>query len=335
MSLITVLILQNHVSGLSPLLDEGKSLSFLPVSITGNLLSMSYSWINSYFSKDKIYVVCTPEEESDVKSFCKGIYDENIIIEPKRINYYISVFYATLVIGKFSPDEVIFFVPVNFLFQQDAKIGNWLFAVSDMASNDWIVVPSIQLNRDDKETEFLDAGKIVSHVKGFDFFSIDSFNKFKDESKKKKMFGKYGKYLNIICGKQKQILKSFVDSDMKNLFIKILSDDFKSDGLDWGKITKEYDNAENETKSYEYFSKTTNILTIFLDTKPYYLDNWSSILERFSSVKGENIISGNVAETDCRSVICLNYDNEEVLLESLQSVVLIKKNGKVAMKSIK
>jgi mannose-1-phosphate guanylyltransferase len=331
--LITVLILMKPVSNLQPILDSKKSLSLIPVSTENSLLSVSFSWINSYFSKDKIYVVCTSDEEDDVKISCKGINGENIIIEPDRINYSISVFYATLVIGKMYPDEVIFFIPVNFLFKQDAKIGNWLFALDEMAVKDWVIIPSIQLGREDKETSYLDAGKIIENVKGIDFFGIESFIYSKEEIKKKKLFGKYGKYLQIICGKQKSILDSFI-KDNKNLFIKILYDYFKSDDINWETLKKDYENVDPETIEYEYFAKNRNFLTIFLDTKPYYLDNWYSIFDRFSQSKDRNIFSGKVVSKNCSNVICLNFDDDEISIDSINNIVIFKKNGRVAINSI-
>jgi len=331
--LITLLILEKNNSNYSTILQRNTSISFLPTSVNNNLISISYSWINSYFSKDKIFVVCTPDEEESIKSSCKGINEENIIIEPKRINYSVSVFYATLVIGKIYPNEVIFFVPVNFLFEQDAKIGNWLFAIDEMAKKEWIIIPSILLNNNNNEKEYVDAGKSVSNLKGFDFFKVESIIKISELDKKKKYFGKNGKLLKIICGKQNLILKSYLENKSANYFFKILYNDFKSDDLSWDKILLEYENIEIDIFDYDYFQSRSNFLTIFLDTKPFYLDNWESFLGRFSNFNN-NVISGNVKEQNCKSVVCLNYDEEEITIDSVENLIINKKNGEVAIKSI-
>jgi len=331
--LITVLILDNKEHSFQPLLKKNEPISFLPVSINFNLLSIFYSWINSYFSKDKIYVVCINGEENEVLESCKGINEENIIIEPKRINYSISLFYATLIISKIYQDEVVFFFPVNFMFPQDFKMGNWLFSSGEIANKDWIVIPSVLIDKDEKVNDFIEAGKSLTNIKGSDFFVVDSVSFAKDEFKKRKIFGKQGKFPGIVCGRQKSILNSFI-KDEKQLFLKNMYNFFKINSINWEQITTEYENLTNDVITYNYFAKNKNFLTIFLDTKPDYLDNWKSYIDRFSSKKDGNVVSGNVTINDIKNVICFNYDEEEINLDSLQNSVVVKKNGFVAIKSL-
>lgn len=186
--MVAVLILDEKNDYFYPILND-KSLSFLPIGVNSNLLGFFYSRINSYFSKDKIYVVCEKGEEELVAESCSSINEENIIIEPLRIDYHISVFFASLVIGKILPDSRLFFFPVNFLFSDNFKMGSFIFASSEMVLKDWLIIPSIAMGKNDIVNEnIVEGGKPLCNTKGVDFFEIENFIKIGENSKKKKDF---------------------------------------------------------------------------------------------------------------------------------------------------
>jgi mannose-1-phosphate guanylyltransferase len=331
--LITVLILDASDTGFDNVLGKNRSRSFMPVSLNNNILGIVFSWVNSYFSLDKIFVVCSNEEQEDVKTFCKGIYEENMIIEPERKNFSVSVFYATLFLGKIFPDETVFFIPVSFMFHENFKFGNFLFAADEMTEKNRIVIPSLLLNKDDRESEYLDAGKQICNVKGIDFFNVEHIIS-GDDLKKRKMFGKYGKMLKIIAGKHRTILDSFLVDEKKEFFIKKLSDYFNKDEIEWEYLNEEYKNNSVSMNQYNFFAGKNNFLTMFIETEPYVFDNWLSILSRFGSKNDGNLVCGNVKVKNCKSVICLNYEEDNIELYDMQEVVVIKKDRKTIMEKI-
>ncbi|HOV14651.1 MAG TPA: hypothetical protein PK771_10235, partial [Spirochaetota bacterium] len=292
-----------------------------------------YSWINSYFSKDKIYVVCEQGEESLVYESCDSINEENIIIEPKRINYNVSVFYATLIIGKILPESRLFCFPINFMFAENFKMGGIIFAASEMVLKDWIVIPTVSIVKSELIGEnVVEGGKILCNLKGIDFFEVENFTQNKENNKKKKIFGKQGKNLNIIFGKQK-IIKEYFLKYCKEIFIKNLYNCFKYDSIVWDDIVSEYNNADQDIVNYDFFHEVKNFLTIFIDTRVYCMDNWHNFMLRFSANDG-NIISGVVVNNNSKNVVCINYDTESVDMDSLRNTVVFRKNGNVAIRSI-
>lgn len=330
--MVAVLILDKKSDAFKPLLDN-ESLSFLPVTVGTNLLGFFYSWINSYFSKDKIYVVCEKDEETVVIGSCSGISDENIIVEPKRISYEISVFYAALVIGKILPESRLFCFPINFLFQENFKMGSVIFAISEMVLKDWIVIPSILISKDENyKDSVIEGGKSLCNLKGVDFFEIDNLCISRDNLRKKKIFGKLGKNLNIISGKQKTIIDHFLKYN-EEIFIKKLYNYFKCDNMIWDDIVLEYKNSSETIIDNSFFAANKNFLTIYLDTKVYFMNTWKDFLERFSG-KDANLVSGKVTYNNCNKLVCLNYENDEIGIDSVRNTVILRKNGFTAIRTI-
>lgn len=332
--MISVLILGGSNKTFTPLIDENESVSFLQVSESSDLLSLSYSWINGYFSKDKIYVVCTHSEVGKVKKSCKGINEANIIVEPEKINNSVSIFFASMVVEKIDPEETVLFFPVGIFFPPEFKMGKWLYKVEEITEKDWVVIPTVLLNRNDKDVEYIDSGKVISTVKSLNFFVVNSVNSGKEKIKKKRFFGKQGRFLNIICGKSNSILQLFADSDVISGFFKMFYKYFRSKQLDWESIKEKYQKRDNDVDAYNIILKNRNFLIIFLDTKPIYIDNWGSFLERFSSDKNLNLKVGNISITNCKKTICYNFDKDVISIKDIEEVVICKKNGNTVIKSI-
>ena len=327
-----VLFLASPNRNFQPILKEGRSASFLPVNLEKNLLSLKYTKLNSYFSKDKIYVSCTPETLDDVKKSCRGISEENIIIEPAYINYSISMYYASLVLNKISPDSIVLYMPGHFLFKKQFKIENWLYAVSEIAEKDWVIVPSVFFDRTESHSKYIDAGKIFGNVKKTELFLVNKIFRTTEEIKRRKIFGKQGKILYIVCSKVKSLTKSYLSSS-KNSFFSDLQACFKADIVDWNSITKQYDSLSDEDSDYDFFSSNKDFLTTFFNIEPDFIDSWAQYYEIFALQNTKNILHGNVNVNNCSNVITFNYDEDEVYLENLTNTVCFKKNGLVAIKN--
>jgi len=333
--LIAVLILEKQRELFKTLLNNNESLSFLPISIKSNLLSYFYSWINSYFPKDKIFVVCEKGEELMVSNSCNGINEENIIVEPKRLSYSISIFYATMIIEKIIPDSRLLLCPVNFLFAENFKMSGVIFAISEMVLKEWIVVPSILIdslnNFDYDGSNVIVGGKIVCNLKGVDFFEVETFLKHKENNKKKKIFGKSGKNLNMIFGKQ-SVIKEYFLKYSKEIVIKNLYNCLKYDSITWDDIVSQYNTVSLDVVDDDFFQEPNKFLTTFIDTKIYRMDSWQNFLARFAGVN-ENVISGEVMCENSRNIVCINYDSETIKVNSLKNSVIFKKNGNVVIES--
>jgi len=325
-----VLVLEKENDYFYPLVDRDKSTSFLPFSLESNLLSTIYSWVNSYFSKDKIFVCCKKGEEDLVVSSCFEIPEENIIIEPERYSFSLSIFFTSIFIERIFNDSLSIFIPVNFLNPHTLNMKNWLLAIQEIIEKGWLVLPTFLLNRGEIFLPYVDAGKLVSSVKGVDFFAIEKI--FNSKDSKRKIFGKQGGITGLFAGKSKNIIEYFINSSKEHNIYKRLYNILNSD-IKWEDIENLYKEIKKEDLFFDYFNNIENILTIFLDRKPEYLNDWNSL---FNNVKSgsENIFYGNVISKNCRNVICFNYDNEKIELDSLKNLVIVKKNGNVAIKNI-
>ncbi len=324
-----VIILDSPTDKFEPLITKNKSISLLPTNLKSNVLSIMLSSVNSYFSKDKIYVVCQKDEYAEVKETLEGVNEENILVEPKRLSFAVSLFFANRVIGKLFPKSAVFYFRANFIFPVEFKMNNWIISASEMINKGWIVEPSVLLEKGTVEKRFFDAGRIVSINKGVEYYEINALLD-GNQAKKRKIFGKQGKIIGILCGKTDSFEQKFSDSYKSN----ILSTMFKDENANWEKIVEAYKKMEMAAEYTEIELNCKNILTIFLDIKPYYLDNWYGYIERFSGDSRKNVIFGNVKESLCKRTICYNYDQEDLTLDSVENLVIIKKNGKVAIKYI-
>lgn len=325
-----VLILGDENEYFYPLLQKKSSISFLPFSINSTLLSIFYSWINSYFSKDKIFVCCKKGEENLVKSFCTDLPDENIIIEPERYSHSLSILFASTFIEKSYPESVVIFIPVNFKNPHSLKIKNWLLAIQEICQANWIVIPSFLLNREESIIPYLEAGKIVNHIKGVDFFEVENF--FLKEKKKNKLFGKHGCITKIICGKFKNIIECFANLSMEHYIYKTFNNILNLTDISWRNITELYNEIKSNNLVIEIFNNTKNFLTIFLDRKLEYLHNWNSFFTE--NTPDNNFLQGKIISNNCEKIICFNYDDEDIIVDSVKNLVIVKKNGIVAIKNI-
>lgn len=324
-----VIILDSPSDKFEPLVSKNKSVSLLPTNLKSNLLSIMFSSVNSYFSKDKIYVVCQKDEYAEVKESLDGVSEENILVEPKRLSFSVSLIFANKIIGKLFPKSAVFYFRANFIFPIEFKMNNWIISVSEMINKGWIVEPSVLLDKGASEKRYFDAGRIVSINKGIEYYEINEIID-GSQAKKRKIFGKQGKNIGILCGKTDLIEQNFNDSYKSN----ILSTMFKNENSNWEEIVEAYKKIENAADYWGIELNCKNILTIFLDIKPYYLDNWGGYFERFSADSRKNVIFGAVKESLCKRTICYNYDQEDMTVDSVENLVIVKKNGKVAIKYI-
>ena len=324
-----VIILDSPSDKFEPLAPKNKSISLLPTNLKSNLLSMMFSSVNSYFSKDKIYVVCQKEEYSEVKDSLEGVSEENILVEPKRLSFSISLIFANRIIGKLFPKSTVFYFRANFIFPVEFKMSKWIISVSEMTNKGWIVEPSILLDKGVIEKRCFDAGRIVSINKGVEYYEVNEILD-ENQTKKRKKFGKQSKTIGILCGKT-DLFEQYLSASYKS---NVLSTMFKDENANWEEIVEAYKKLEIAADYSEIGLSVKNILTIFLDIKPYYLDNWNAYFERFSVDNRKNVIFGNVKESLCKRTICYNYDREEMTLDSVENLVIVKKDGKAAIKYI-
>lgn len=327
-----ILILDNENEYFYPLVDKDKSLSFLPFSLNSDLLSTIYSWINSYFAKDKIFICCKKGEEKLVISSCKEISEENIIIEPERYTYSLSMFFTSIFIENIFPDSMAIFIPVNFFNPHSLNMKNWILPLQEMVSKGWIILPTFLLNRGEKFSPYIDAGKIISNLKGVDFFLIERI--LKDKEVKSRIFGKQGGVTGIVSGKFKSIIEYFINTKGENIYKKLYNT-LNSKDIVWRDIEDLYKSIKKDTLfDFFNFSNIENIITIFLDKKPEYIKNWSFFLNNSFINSDNNCFNGNIISNNCKNVICFNYDSEKIELDSLNNLVILKKNGNVAIKNI-
>ncbi len=336
-----VLILDNpHINNnFFPLLQENQSLSMLDTSANSNLLSVMYSYINSYFAKDKIYVVCVESEIETVKKTIPDILDENIIVEPIRISYTFSLMFANVIIEMISSDKVVCCFPVNHLSTCNFMLQNWFLSVQDMASKDKIVMPSILLNKNDVVPVYVDGGKIYTNIGGTDYFNVDEIAYVDVQSskshRKKKLFGKQGHLLNVLCGSTSSILSLYRSREaagavatLKRLFQK------SEQEFSWKSIRGFYEDCQTY-ENFDIYSDCEKLVVVFIESRLTDLTTWNDYIQMFKTDNSNNVIVGKVAYKDCHDIICYNYDNnEEFNIEHLNNLIIIKKNGTITIRNI-
>ncbi len=327
-----ILILEDGNEYFYPLLEKDRSISFLPFSLNSTLLSIFYSWINSYFSKDKIFVCCKNGEQDLVLSYCSEMPEENIIIEPERYSYSLSVLFASTFVEKLYPDSVSLFIPVSFGTPHNLKMKNWLLQTYEICQSNWVVIPTFLLNRGEFFIPYLDAGKIVTNLKGVDFFEVEKIFLKEKNLKKSKLFGKQAGITRLVCGKFKSIINCFMDS-IEPIY-KTFNNILNLTDVKWLNIENLYKDIKKENLNIEIFNNNRNLLTIFLDKKLECLDNWDLFFTDNSNNHEDNVFHGKVISNNCKKVICFNYDQEEIEIDSLKNLLIVKRNGKVAIKNI-
>ncbi len=333
--MIAVLIVMEHVALYTPLLKSGQSVSFLPISSGTVLLNAVHSWLNGYFSRDKIYILCKPSDVDDITKALPSFKEDKILVEPDFISYSTSICYASMLLSKIEPKESITFMPVNMLFSPSFKSENWIYAANEMSESGYIVIPAVFNRANEKRYPNIDAGKFYSNSKGVEFFQVNKVDSDQKNHKKKRIFGKEGHFTGIIIARSKTIIEAALtpansSEEIKNIAKVILGGNFN-----WDQISSVYGNSKKNSGYFFGNYENKKYLTIFLDTNPFYLDNWDAFFERFAiDQRDKNLKEGYVLMSNCRKTACFNYDNEQIDISDADNLLVIKKNGVVNIKSL-
>jgi mannose-1-phosphate guanylyltransferase len=327
--LIAVLILSSASHHYDPLLQSDESLSFLPLTVNTSLLSAVYSSINSYFSRDKIFVVCRQNEVARVSRSCQGLEEENILVEPDRGEYLISVYYASVILSRIMPDETCFFYPVSYLYSAQAKLAAWLYPVMELSEKGWITLVTELSDCLQEGVPVIEAGKIMTSHKGIDFFSTQDISR--KEIRRKKLFGKTGRFGGAMVSQLKPLIE-WLDSDQSS---GSFYQRFQKENPDWSRLTELYREYLVNKKIDLSVGALTNLLTIFTDSRSFFFDNWENFIYKSSESFSQNVISGKVEYTDCQRSVVFNFDPDtQISVEGLIDTVVVKKDGNVSVKRI-
>jgi len=331
---IAVLIICKHNPIFRPLLKDNQPISFLPISREKNLIHLAYSWLNSYFSRDKIYLLCEYGEEEQIKSMLPSVKEDKILIEPIRLSYSLSVSYASILLSRLEPEETVTIIPADFLFSPEFRCENWLFASNEFAGYDNIILPSINLSTANYNRPIIDSGKFKSNIRNIDFFEINKISAVTQAKKSIKLFGKEGVFSGIIISSYNAIFNAIRISKLNEVSDKIQTAIFEN-RFNWDLLTNIYKKSGIIDDNTLFTSSNKKFFTIFLDTNPFYLDNWKNFFARFSTdITNRNLIEGSVSINNCRETACFNYDEENIVISDTDKLLIVKENGKVIIKSL-
>ncbi len=330
--MICVIVTASGSDVFYPMTDTEVSSSFLPVAIGKNMLSNAVSVFNTFFSRDKIYIVCSIAQYEFVLNTNTGINEENIIVEPESVNYSVSIFYASKILAKIIQDEVLFFFRADRFFLPETKISEWITACEVVSSGDKLLFPLKVLDKEYDENRSTDvvveAGKITNSDKKNEIYSIERINIPENSIKRRKLFGKQGKMLYIVTGTVQSLHIAF--SLCNNFFLNELGSVLSAPKLTWADITALYKKKASDGVDVSIFNNGKDNLCMFVDSFTDRVTSWDDLLSMVS--QKSNYITGNVNDAECSDCVILNFDEEVITAEKLQRTLLIKKSGLIYCK---
>ena len=341
MNAILILDRPNISTDFYPLLDKDKPLSLLDTSLSGNLLSQMYSLMNSYFSRDKIYVVCAKDELNIVKQSLPDMPESNIWFEPFRISYEFSLLFANVMLDSFVSDSVAFCFPVNQHAVTNFMLKNWMLSVKDLAAKDMIVMPTVFMDKNVNAAEYIDGGRPLTNIGGLDFVQVNRIISQNTETQrehhgwfsKKKVYGKQGYLLNILCGNADNILSLYRSREAANA-VSSLRRLLSKEDFSWAMLEDFYNNNK-ECTEFDIYTDCSNLVTVFLETALSDISSWTKFISRFATDESGNVMFGKIKYADCHNVVCFNYDkDEEINIARLNNLIIVKKYGNITIRNI-
>jgi mannose-1-phosphate guanylyltransferase len=323
-----------------PLLDKDKPLSLLDTSLSANLLSQMYSLMNSYFSRDKIYVICTKDELDIVKQSLPDMPESNIWFEPFRISYTFSLLFANVMLDSFVSDSVAFCFPVNQHAVTNFMLKNWMLSVRDLAAKDMIVMPTVLMEKNASVCEYIDGGRTLTNIGGLDYIQVNRVCSQHNEAVherhgwfKKKVYGKQGYLLNILCGNADNILSLYRSREAANAVASLRRLLSKED-FSWSMLEDFY-NSNKDYTDFDIYTDCSSLVTVFLETALSDVSSWEHFISRFATDDSGNVMFGKIKYADCHNVICFNYDkDEEINIARLNNLIIVKKYGNITIRNI-
>lgn len=325
--MICVLITGDGNDAFAPLAAVTKSVSFLPLNKDTNVLKHCFSVLNTVFPADKIYIVCSIEQYEEVVRSATGIKEENIIVEPSKKIFSVSLYYATLVLGRIMPDELLFFFRADQLFMPDPKVVHWIAACENSARTDKLVYPIVFCDKEETPEEYIEAGKISVFTRNQDVFTIERIVTGNGDIKKRKIFGKQGKIVYIVSGKIAVFKERFGMID--NRFFRALDKVLAEKSVVWDAIIEVYSAYQIDKNEGSLFEFSKSDLCIFVESPLIPLKNWSQFMGYQTANGVANFAIGKVEFTDCRECVVVNEDPETVRIAHLTRGIIHKKNGEV------
>lgn len=317
-----------------PVSDCFKSVSFLPISSEANIISHNFSVLNSFFPLDKMFVVCTIDQYYIVLRSLPGVKEENVIVEPERINFSVTMFYASTVLKRLIYNDPVMFFKSDKLFKKDARITEWLEVASLHSDRDNIVHFVAPLGKDEVSNEFIEAGKISVNERNYDLFTIDRINLTDYEIKKRKIFGKHGKILYIASGKPELFKRRLNKGD--NSFIKSLDELLLCESVPWNKIVELYKLSGRSAVSVDFYDGAESDCVMFIESVSDVIRNWDDFKTLYNiNSENANFTVGKVELNGAKRCIVINRDSDPVILTDAEDLIVYKSPGSILVKGHK
>ncbi len=326
-----VIIVNNKTSNLEYLTETDLPGAFLPVTVNKNQLSMMYSTLNTYFSRDKIFVVTAESFVDLVKLSCDGIIDENIIVEPVFINFSFSLFYSALVLRKIFGDADAVFLQCDFVFADRKRLSETFFSIQKAIEDGNIVIPSVLIENTSGEI-VVDAGREMMNLKGIRFYSINRVYEQNSDIKKWKIFGKQGKLLYSVSAGVNKLIKYIIDNSVVanselNEFFRM----FNNNLISWDDIISIYNKYNASIAKFNFFDYIDGTLTVFIESGVRWLKEYRDYLG-LGSEKGDNCyIQGLCRTKGCKNLVVFNYQSREIVLNGMEDAVVVNSDDKLVI----
>lgn len=319
-----VIILAEGTTYMNPLSAVETSISFLPLGFKSkNLLTHTFSILNTQFSSDKIFIICNNSQYELVIRSELPLPDENIIVEPETINFATTVFFATLAIERIVHNEPILFFRADKVFKRRSNISPWLHASFEIAKNDKIVFPLLYIEKKENPSQgmlVIEAGKIALNRKNMDFFNIDAIFEYEESTKKRKMFGKQGKIVYSLIASVDALKND--KNCTNNVFFRELMRIFSDKQVTWAKIKEIYEKAGRLAEEIDLFSSIEKKLCVFVSS-------FSSCIEKFGDLllvdnETSNFEAGSIELHNCNNCVVINETSRVIKCDNVEDAIIIQ-----------
>ena len=330
-----------------PLSTKAKPKQFQKIISEKTMLEETIDRLD-FLKNEDIYIAFNQDHLELIKQLCPQIPAKNLIIEPDLRDTSSCIGFATAIIAKDFPDEVIAIIYADQLILDKAEFQEKIGIAAEISQKeDLITIVEVEAREPNTHYGYVKYGELIENRQGTEIYSLEKFTE-KPDFQTAIEFVASGKYFwntGIYLFKAKLLLDHY--KNLQPETYKKLEEIQESLGTDREKstITTVYPTLEKISIDYAIMERIapTQIRLIKANFGWSDIGNWEAIWELSPKDHDQNIYRGDTSMIDCKN--CLIYSDsgkkiaaigleDTVIVDTEDGLIVCKKEHSIKIKEI-
>jgi mannose-1-phosphate guanylyltransferase len=307
-----------------PASRQNRPKQFLQITSEQTMLQETVSRLESYLSREDIFVVSGPEYVEEIRRQIPWLKPDQMIVEPVARSTAACVGLAAKYLQSRFSGEVMTVLPSDNVIKNAAEFHELLNAASVLARDGWLVTFGIQPKYPATGYGYVESGRALTKVEGKKAFKVKRFREKPDRTTAKLLvetgccFWNSGIFVwrtDTILGEIERLMP-LLHETLKEV---------ESNDYDWEKSLDVFSLLDSVPVDVGVLEKSSHVATIPGDMGWSDVGNWRALQEIIPADESEIVSNGKYAQVDSRGCILFSSSQERMVgLVGVRDLVVVQ-----------